>query len=82
MRASSLLVKTCHLKSDVNHISLSALFAAGAVFAVGLGIAMQNVVQNFVAGGIILMEQSVHPGDVLIQDGAIVKVMAIPASEC
>src|SRR5512139_1965219 len=31
-------------------INLSALFAAGAVFAIGLGFAMQNIAQNFVAG--------------------------------
>jgi len=56
-------------------INLSALFAAGAVFAVGLGFAMQNVVQNFIAGVIMLMERSIKPGDVLELDGAIVKVM-------
>jgi small-conductance mechanosensitive channel len=56
-------------------INLSALFADGAVFAVGLGFAMQNVVQNFVAGVILLLERSIKPGDVLEIDGTIVKVM-------
>lgn len=56
-------------------ISLSALFAAGAVFAIAIGFAMQNVVQNFVAGVILLLERSIKPGDVLEVDGNIVKVM-------
>jgi small-conductance mechanosensitive channel len=36
---------------------------------------MQNVVQNFVAGVILLLERSIKPGDVLEVDGNIVKVM-------
>ena len=56
-------------------INLSALFAAGAVFAVAIGFAMQNVVQNFVAGVILLLERSIKPGDVLEIDGTLVKVM-------
>ena len=56
-------------------ISLSALFAAGAVFAIAIGFAMQNVVQNFVAGVILLLERSIKPGDVLEVEGKIVKVV-------
>lgn len=56
-------------------INLSALFAAGAVFAIAIGFAMQNVVQNFVAGVILLLERSIKPGDVLEIDGTIVKVV-------
>lgn len=55
-------------------IELGALFAAGAVFAVGLGFAMQNIAQNFVAGVILLAEQSIRPGDVLEVEGTVVKV--------
>lgn len=46
-------------------IDLGALFAAGAVFAVGLGFAMQSIVQNFVSGIILLVERAVKPGDVV-----------------
>ena len=56
-------------------INLSALFAAGAVFAIAIGFAMQNVVQNFVSGVILLLERSIKPGDVLEVDGKIVKVI-------
>ncbi len=46
-------------------IKIGALFAAGAVFAVGFGFAMQNIVQNFVSGVILLIERSIHAEDVV-----------------
>mgnify|MGYP002633675585 CR=1 FL=1 len=53
---------------------LSGLFAAGAVFAVGFGFAMQNIAENFVSGIIVLVERSIKPGDVLLLDDKLVKV--------
>jgi len=58
-------------------INLSALFAAGAVFAIGLGFAMQNIAQNFVSGIILLLERSIKPGDVLRIEGQLVKVQQL-----
>ena len=55
-------------------IKLGALFAAGAVFAVGIGFAMQTIVQNFVSGFILLLERSIKPGDILMVDGRMVRV--------
>lgn len=55
-------------------LDLTALFTAGAVFAIGLGFAMQNIAQNFVSGIILLLERSIKPGDVLDVEGRIVKV--------
>lgn len=55
-------------------IRLDALFAAGAVFAVGFGFAMQNIAQNFVSGVILLFERTIKPGDVIEVSGQIVKV--------
>lgn len=55
-------------------INLSALFAAGAVFAIGLGFAMQNIMQNFVSGVILLTERTIKPGDVLQVDQRFVRV--------
>ena len=55
-------------------IDLAALFAAGAVFAVALGFAVQNIVQNFVSGFILLAERVIKPGDVLELEGQLVKV--------
>lgn len=56
-------------------INLSALFAAGAVFAIAIGFAMQNVAQNFVSGVILLLERTIKPGDILEVEGTVVKVI-------
>lgn len=58
-------------------IDLTTLFAAGALFAIGLGFAMQNVAQNFVSGVILLMERTIRPGDLLEVDGAVVRVQQL-----
>lgn len=55
-------------------LNLSALFAAGAIFAVGIGFGLQNLVQNFIAGIILLGERAIKPGDVLDVEGTMVKV--------
>lgn len=55
-------------------IDLSALFAAGALFAVALGFAMQSITQNFVAGVILLSERAIRPGDVLEVEGKLVRI--------
>ena len=65
-------------------INLAALFAAGAVLAVAVGFAMQNIAQNFVSGLILLVERSIQPGDVLAVDGEVVRVvdMRIRSTVC
>ena len=55
-------------------INLTALFTAGAVFAIALGFAMQNIAQNFVSGVILLTERIIKPGDILEVDGRTVRV--------
>lgn len=55
-------------------INLSALFAAGAVFAVGVGFALQTLSENFVSGVILLVERSIKPGDILEVDGTVIRV--------
>lgn len=63
-------------------IRLTALFAAGALLAVAVGFAMQNVTSNFVAGLILLLERSIKPGDIIEVDGKVIQVreMAIRAT--
>jgi len=56
-------------------IKLGTVFAAGAVVAVAFGFAMQNILQNFVSGVILLAERSITESDVLEVDGKIVRVM-------
>jgi small-conductance mechanosensitive channel len=55
-------------------INLSALFAAGAVFAVGVGFALQSLSENFVSGVILLIERSIKPGDILHVEGTVIRV--------
>lgn len=56
-------------------IQLGTVFAAGAVVAVAVGFAMQNILQNFVSGVILLAERSITESDVLEVDGRIVRVV-------
>lgn len=58
-------------------INLSALFTVGAVFAVTIGFALQNIAQNFVSGVILLVEGAIQPGDVLEVEGRVVRVVRI-----
>jgi potassium efflux system protein len=44
-------------------INLSALMAGGAILAVGIGFGIQNLVTNFVAGILLLLEQPIKKGD-------------------
>ncbi len=55
-------------------LNLDALLAFGAVFAVGIGLALQGIAQNFVSGIILLLEQSIRPGDVVEVDDQLVRV--------
>jgi len=55
-------------------IQLTALFAAGAVFAVAIGFAMQNITANFVSGVILLFERTIKPGDILEVDGRMIRI--------
>ena len=56
-------------------VRLTAVVAAGAVFAVGLGLAVQGIAQSLVSGIILLAERTIKPGDVIIIDDEFVKVV-------
>ncbi len=55
-------------------IDIAALFAAGAFFAIVVGLALQGVAENFVAGFLLLAERAIKPGDVLEVEGRVVRV--------
>jgi len=61
-------------------ISMTSLFATGAVVAVAIGFALQGLLQNFVSGVILLAERSITEHDILeLQDGQIVVVEKLGA---
>lgn len=60
-------------------VSLTSIFAAGAFVAVGVGFALQNILQNFVGGVILLAERSITEHDVLLVDGEMILVERIGA---
>jgi len=55
-------------------LDLAAFFAAGVIFAIAIGFALQNIVQNFVSGMILLFERMITPGDILRLNDAVVRV--------
>ncbi|MEZ4416304.1 MAG: mechanosensitive ion channel [Gemmatimonadota bacterium] len=71
----AILVIVLFMALDQVGIDLSTLFAAGAIAAVAIGFALQTILQNFVAGIILLLERSITPLDVLNIDGQIVRVV-------
>jgi len=55
-------------------IDLSAIIAASAVFAVGIGFGLQTIARNFVSGILLLIERTIKPGDILTVDGTVVRI--------
>lgn len=55
-------------------VDLTALFAAGALFAIAIGFAMQNIASNFVSGLILLFERTIKPGDIVEVDGRLMTI--------
>jgi small-conductance mechanosensitive channel len=62
------------LALDMVGVNLATLFAAGAFLAVAIGFAMQNILQNFVSGLILLVEHTIKPGDVIEVENRMVRV--------
>lgn len=47
-------------------IQLTTLFAASGFLALGAGFAVKNIVENFLSGGILKLEKTIRPGDLII----------------
>ena len=56
-------------------IDMTALFAAGALVAVGIGFALQTISENFFSGLILLLERTIKPGDILQINEQMVRVV-------
>ncbi|MBK8480505.1 MAG: mechanosensitive ion channel [Proteobacteria bacterium] len=59
---------------QVAGVDLASVLAASAVVAVGVGIAMQKVAENFVSGIVLHAERSIRQGDIIEFEGHIAKV--------
>ena len=54
--------------------NLTALLAASAALLVGVGFALQTFFQDIVSGVFIMIDQSVHVGDIIELDGKVGRV--------
>jgi small-conductance mechanosensitive channel len=61
----------------IAQIDVTTIAAAGAVFAVVVGFAMQNISENFVSGLILMIERSIKQGDILEVDGSMVRIVSM-----
>lgn len=58
-------------------IDITLLITASAVLFVGLGLALQELFQDFIAGIFIIIDKSLHVGDIVEVDGKVGKVFEI-----
>ena len=59
---------------DTVGVNVTAIFAASAAVLVGIGLALQTLIQDVISGVFILADQTVHVGDIIQVDGQIGKV--------
>lgn len=55
-------------------VNVTAVFAASAALLVGIGLALQTLFQDIISGVFILIDQSVHVGDIIELDGKVGRV--------
>ncbi|MCJ8277388.1 MAG: mechanosensitive ion channel, partial [Bdellovibrionales bacterium] len=60
-------------------INLQTITTFGAFLSVGIGFGLQNIVQNFVSGLIILLERPIKKGDIVEVKGVSGRVLDIKA---
>ncbi len=58
-------------------IDLTAVFAASAALLIGIGLALQTLFQDIISGVFILVDQTVHVGDIIELDGKVGRVEEI-----
>lgn len=58
-------------------VDITAVFAASAALLIGIGLALQTLFQDIISGVFILIDQSVHVGDIIEIDGKIGRVEEI-----
>ena len=55
-------------------VNVTAVFAASAALLIGIGLALQTLFQDIISGVFILIDQSVHVGDIIEIDGKVGRV--------
>ncbi|MBR9757164.1 MAG: mechanosensitive ion channel [Algicola sp.] len=58
-------------------INVTAIFAASAALLVGIGLALQTLFQDIISGVFILVDQSLHVGDIIELEGKVGRVVEI-----
>ncbi|WP_299437857.1 mechanosensitive ion channel domain-containing protein [uncultured Aquimarina sp.] len=57
--------------------NITAIFAASAALLVGVGLALQTLIQDIISGIFIFVDQTVHVGDIIELDGKVGRVEEI-----
>ena len=58
-------------------VDVTAVFAASAALMIGIGLALQTLFQDIISGVFILVDQTVHVGDIIEIDGKVGRVEEI-----
>ena len=58
-------------------VNVTGIFAASAALLIGIGLALQTLFQDIISGIFILVDQSVHAGDIIELDGKVGRVEEI-----
>ncbi|WP_370478348.1 mechanosensitive ion channel family protein [Tamlana flava] len=62
---------------DAIGFNVTAIFAASAALLIGIGLALQTLFQDIISGIFILIDQTVHVGDIIEIDGKVGRVEEI-----
>jgi len=60
-------------------VNMTSIFAAGGIFALGMGFAVKNIAENFISGVMLQVEHAISLGDVIEIKGDMVKVTQMGA---
>jgi small-conductance mechanosensitive channel len=62
---------------NTSGVNVTAVFAASAALLIGVGLALQTLFQDIISGIFILIDQTVHAGDIIELEGKIGRVEEI-----
>lgn len=74
-----LLTLACLVGLDIVGIDLTAFALFGGAVGVGVGLGLQKVFSNLIAGFILLLDKSIKPGDTIVIDGKYGRVSHLSA---